>query len=854
MAFFVFIGFIVLLLLHLRLRDRVQALEERVGVRGAAGEVRESAPASSTVPPAAQTSPVVAAVPSVPAPDQFSVAHTTVLMPPPPSRRVEYAPAAAATESPAEFFLVAWFKEQPLIKIGAILFFLGAVWFVGYAISEGWLPPQVQIALGYVLAGVAYGAGVWRARSNETQYLVLTTLGTGIAIATTYAGQNLFNLFPPAVALLILCLSIAYTVWVSVVTRTEWLAVSAVVAGLVAPLLVNETEPEHFMLLAYLLAVAAGFSAVVLLTQWRLVTLVSVGGVYLYQLGLLGHADDNLLWFFVVLSSALFFSSITTSMARTNKVVPIDVVSLGIVGVLFSVFASYVALSDSLALFVATLVVAGTGYALRVRGVDESVQSVLAGFALGTLLMGTTFLFSGYQLAVAYAVEIFVVFCLLTYLGVRPVVRRIASWAFALPIATSLPAFSAPVWQAGILHGETFVVLLITAMLFGVSLWCLEHPRVQKGAWAVRTAGIFGVIGYVYAVVVSVRLATGLSVSVPADAEVIAYMLWGVLALALLWFVVVRRYAPVTIGYVTAALSLPYAFSLGSLAAPEWTRSVLHPDAIGMYSIFILLVMAILMVGEYYKQSGQALLRTILGTLLLATLGYGFLIIARFWYGIFADGNLAYVAMYTTYALVLYLIVTAMVSLRIRWAWVQVVLFMCVLPGVLSIASFLSDGWRTSAVHPDAIGLYVCATIALVLAIGIYGRRHYYPEVSAVVATVVKILFIVSGLYAFGLVWFISGALASSAVVGVVAALFIYSVCGLACYSYGRIYEHTEIKYAGIVLLSAVVARLALVDVWVMETLWRIVTFLGIGVLFIATSLFEKPFKKANDTLPEVRE
>jgi len=48
--------------------------------------------------------------------------------------------------------------------------------------------------------------------------------------------------------------------------------------------------------------------------------------------------------------------------------------------------------------------------------------------------------------------------------------------------------------------------------------------------------------------------------------------------------------------------------------------------------------------------------------------------------------------------------------------------------------------------------------------------------------------------------------------------------------------------------LSAVVARLALVDVWEMEVLWRMVTFLGIGLLFIVTALVEKPFEKGSET------
>ena len=48
------------------------------------------------------------------------------------------------------------------------------------------------------------------------------------------------------------------------------------------------------------------------------------------------------------------------------------------------------------------------------------------------------------------------------------------------------------------------------------------------------------------------------------------------------------------------------------------------------------------------------------------------------------------------------------------------------------------------------------------------------------------------------------------------------------------------IKYAGMTLLAVVVVRLGVVEVWVMDILWRIVTFLGIGLLFMLAALLEK--------------
>ena len=51
----------------------------------------------------------------------------------------------------SELFLYTWFKEHTLIKIGGVFFFLGALWFVSFAINEGWLIPEIRIALGFAL-------------------------------------------------------------------------------------------------------------------------------------------------------------------------------------------------------------------------------------------------------------------------------------------------------------------------------------------------------------------------------------------------------------------------------------------------------------------------------------------------------------------------------------------------------------------------------------------------------------------------------------------------------------------------------------------------------------------------------
>jgi uncharacterized membrane protein len=59
-------------------------------------------------------------------------------------------------------------------------------------------------------------------------------------------------------------------------------------------------------------------------------------------------------------------------------------------------------------------------------------------------------------------------------------------------------------------------------------------------------------------------------------------------------------------------------------------------------------------------------------------------------------------------------------------------------------------------------------------------------------------------------------------------------------YVYGSSNKNQQVKYGGMALLIIVVLRLGFYEIWVMEMFWRIVTFLGIGALFMLAALLER--------------
>ena len=174
-------------------------------------------------------------------------------------------------------------------------------------------------------------------------------------------------------------------------------------------------------------------------------------------------------------------------------------------------------------------------------------------------------------------------------------------------------------------------------------------------------------------------------------------------------------------------------------------------------------------------------------------------------------------------------------------AWLGKVLLALILPLLLAISSFSFSGWQRQEVF-EALGLFLVITILVLLA---FGLRRYCGENIEIQSKVLgwsRFLFITASVFAVGYLW----SLAHSVLQGekaVTLALFIYTLVGLYLYQYGHKVGKNEIRHAGQLLLVFVVLRLLLVDVWEMELLWRIFTFLGIGILFIGTALLEKSQK-----------
>lgn len=743
---------------------------------------------------------------------------------------------------PAEFFLYTWFKEQALIKIGALIFFFGAVWFVSYAISEGWISPALRIICGLGIALLIYAVAAWRKKTDVTQYIVLTTLGSAVLMATVYAGQMLFQLFPAPVALALLVAGISYTLFVSVRTQTEWLALVSALSSFVAPFLTGDTHTDPVLFLGYILAVCIGFLTVAFITSWRSVTTVLIIGASLFQLTSAATMSDGAVWLFAIAFASVFLAGITASLVRSRAPEGSDIGALMIIGFVYSLFAHQVAPVDSLALFVAAFVVATIGYVVYTKNGAPRVVAVFACFASAAWILGTVYLFSGNSeaLTLALTCEALCAFIALTYTKLSTRAVYVGAWTFVLPIVASLQYLFGSEWDTGLWHIGTFATIFVAVSLLGATIWIIERRENRETVWGMPVAKGLGIVGFLYTNILLTQIGGASFISDGVSGAVFAYMLCGIFTVLSAYYIVQAKLPLSWIVTMVAALSFPIATSLASFYSPLWESGVLHAPAVGVYSIQVLLLWMLVFMAHIYRVSGIREYRVVAVVLLVVATIYSFLIVSVFWPALIGVGAGANVAIYVSYTLILYAITTMLWQLRSPIPLVYYSIGALSIPGVLSLSSLSVESWDGSVLQPHMAGLYTLTCI--VILVGMRALRYRASDGSRIsgLHTTAQVLFCIGGSYAAALVWLTAHSVGVSSDIAVTIALFIYTVVGLGLYVYGSSQTEKQIKYAGMVLLAFVVLRLGLIDVWKLEIFWRIVTFLGIGLLFMVAALFEK--------------
>lgn len=488
---------LVSIVLSLGLRKRVERIEAQIN-RGAAGE---------EIRPVAQEK---AAVPISEKPEE----ETALEQAPPAKIRPEAVQPETVgpqevSERPAWFNnFIDWLKEEWLLKLGALLFIIGLGWFVTYAFMNNWIGPRGRIGFGLTLGALVLLFGWWRIKKYLYQGGIFLVLGSTIILITIFAAQQAYQMFTPAIALVIMFLSAAFVALASVKYKARPLSLVSLILAGIAPLLVNISSLDYIGLFAYLLVITAGAIWIVILTGRRELVLAALLLVGLYSLPHLTSGKtaelDILLLFAYGFALLFFLTNILSIVKAKSKGLVIDLLTAALNGLLLLSWIMIAAQKEWQSLILAAWMLAfglGAFFAFKASGRREPFLAY-AGVGAALLAAATSAELEGPALTIAYTLESGLIVSLIYWLFRDIHLAEKTSLLLLGPLILSVESIGSNKWAHSILHDDFFVLLImgLTLFLSGWLFWRYDEKNRagKEDGGAFSAAMVLLILGSLY--------------------------------------------------------------------------------------------------------------------------------------------------------------------------------------------------------------------------------------------------------------------------------------------------------------------------------------------------------------------
>jgi uncharacterized membrane protein len=203
-------------------------------------------------------------------------------------------------------------------KIGVIVLFFGLAFLLKYAADRNLFPIEARLALVGVGGLVLLGVG-WLLRRRHTGYaLVLQGGGIGVVYLTLYAAFRLYGLLPATPTFVLMLAVVAGAAALAVLQDARSLAALGIVGGFLAPVLAGTDSGRHTELFTYYLLLDLGILFVAWRKAWRELNLLgfvftfvigTAWGVLRYEPALFATTEPFLVGFFLIfLATAVLFA------------------------------------------------------------------------------------------------------------------------------------------------------------------------------------------------------------------------------------------------------------------------------------------------------------------------------------------------------------------------------------------------------------------------------------------------------------------------------------------------------------------------------------------------------------------
>lgn len=163
---------------------------------------------------------------------------------------------------------------NPFVRLGVVILFIGVVFLLRYSIQHNLVPVELRLLGAASGALVLLGLG-WKLRERAGAYgLILQAGGIGLLYLTVFATYSLYHLIPSYAAFALLLVFVVAATALAVLQNSLPLAVFATVGGFLAPLLSSSGSNNYLGLFSFYALLNAGIFAIAWFKSWRLLNLV----------------------------------------------------------------------------------------------------------------------------------------------------------------------------------------------------------------------------------------------------------------------------------------------------------------------------------------------------------------------------------------------------------------------------------------------------------------------------------------------------------------------------------------------------------------------------------------------------
>jgi uncharacterized membrane protein len=182
---------------------------------------------------------------------------------------------------------VSWeeqFGARLPVWVGAIALALAGVFLVKYTVDRGWIGPAVRVMLGVLFGAGLLVVGEVTERASRRIAAGLSAAGVAVLYASFLAASDAYHLIPPLAAFVLMALTTVAAIGLSL-RRGMLVAVVGLVGGYLTPLLVDTAaEPDPRGLFIYLLLLEVALLGVATRRRWLAVAGMALAGAGLWVL------------------------------------------------------------------------------------------------------------------------------------------------------------------------------------------------------------------------------------------------------------------------------------------------------------------------------------------------------------------------------------------------------------------------------------------------------------------------------------------------------------------------------------------------------------------------------------------